>query len=70
MTSKKILDEKSEKEIVEKISKKIDDDVKEAEAAPAPGPTDMFDFMYDKIPKGLSEQRETFLGFLERSGKK
>lgn len=70
MTSRKILDEKSEKEVAEKISKKIDDDVKEAEAAPAASPTDIFDFMYEKIPKNLSEQREMFLGSLERSGKK
>lgn len=70
MKSKKILDENLEKSIAEKISKQIENDVREAEATPAPSPTDIFDFMYEKIPPSLSEQKSAFLGFLQKSGAK
>jgi pyruvate dehydrogenase E1 component alpha subunit len=70
MKSEKLLDEDLEKNLTEKISKRIEEDVREAEATPAPTPTDMFDFVYEKIPANLSEQRDSLVGFLQKGDAK
>lgn len=70
MRSKKVLDDGYEKAVAEKISKQVEADVRNAEAVTAPNPSDMFDFMYEKIPTHLVEQKNSLLAFLEKSGGK
>jgi pyruvate dehydrogenase E1 component alpha subunit len=61
MKQKGIWTEAYEKSVTEAITKKIDADVREAEAMPAPEPTDMFDFLFESLPKELTEERSAML---------
>lgn len=69
IASKKILDEDSEKKIIEKIKKQVENDVRNAEAVPAPNPSDIFDFMYERMPEGLLEQKNAMLASLAEEPK-
>ncbi|MBI4894716.1 MAG: pyruvate dehydrogenase (acetyl-transferring) E1 component subunit alpha [Candidatus Aenigmarchaeota archaeon] len=66
MEVKGLWDEVYEKSVVEKANKMIEDDVREAEATPPAEPDDMFDYLYDKIPKNLADQKAEVLAFLKR----
>lgn len=70
MQSKNLWDENYQKQVEEKINKQIDEAVREAEAMPAQKPEDMFDFLYEKIPKELAEQKSALLAFLQKGEKK
>ncbi len=70
MRMKEIWSENYEKSVVEKISKQVENDVRNAEAVSPPNPSEMFDFMYEKIPPHLVEQKNALLTFLEKYGGK
>jgi pyruvate dehydrogenase E1 component alpha subunit len=61
LKAKGILSEESEKQISEKIAKQIDDIVKKAESEPPASPSDIFDYLYEKMPKELQDEKERFL---------
>jgi pyruvate dehydrogenase E1 component alpha subunit len=51
-------DDDKEKDLLEEISVKVEQNVKDFEAVAAPKPTDMFDHVYKEMPWHLKEQRE------------
>lgn len=65
MESKGMWDAKYEGSVQESAGKRIEDAVREAEAMPAPGPEEMFDFLYHRIPKGLADERSAMLAALK-----
>jgi len=64
MQSKGLWDEVYEKSVVDKVTKMIDENVLKAESVPAPEPDDMFDYLYERLPKELAEQKAEVVAFL------
>lgn len=56
-----IWSEDYEKKLQERVKAQIDEAVKKMESAPAPKPDEMFDYMYDKLPPHLEEQKKKLL---------
>jgi pyruvate dehydrogenase E1 component alpha subunit len=69
MQAKGIWDEAYEKSVVDKTSKMVEDNVREAEAVTAAEPEDIFDYLYDEVPKELANQKTEMLAFLGRDKK-
>lgn len=61
MKSKGMWDESYEKELKARTEQQVEEAVRKAEAHPAPAASSMFDFMYEKLPKELAEQRTEML---------
>jgi len=61
MKLKGILDDGYEKIVTDRVGRQVDGDVRNAEAVPAPGPSDIFDFMYEEMPRSLAEQKNAML---------
>lgn len=53
-----------EKQFQDEIAKKIDSEIEAYIARPDPRPTDMFDYLYEKLPDALKEQRDELLSEL------
>lgn len=61
MRAKGIWSEGYEKRVVDEINKKVEQIVKDAESQPKASPEDMFDYMYEKIPENLIEEKNSLL---------
>lgn len=61
MRMKGIWSEAYEKHVVSEIDKKVYQIVKDAESYPKPNPGDIFDYMYEKIPETLIEEKNSLL---------
>ncbi len=59
--------QESEK-IAEECIAKVEEAVKKFEAVPKPKPSEMFDFIYEKMPKHLKEDKEYFEKLMQERG--
>ncbi len=57
-----ILDDDENEKLQKKVSDEVDEEVKRLEEMPAPEPVGFFDYMYEKLPPSLQEQRRRFEG--------
>ena len=61
-----LLDDETDEAIEAEIETRVQEGVEAAERTPPPDPDDVFEFVYDRMPAALRDQREEFLAFLER----
>ncbi len=61
-------DEKKEQDLISDCQARVDEAVKNYLATPPPGPESMFDFMYEKLPLAMAEQRDTAIAYFGKGG--
>ncbi len=61
-------DDKQEQQLIADCQAQVDEAVKIYLATPPPGPESMFDYMYEKLPEAMEEQRETAIAYFGKGG--
>jgi len=61
-----LLDDETDDAIEAEVDERIDAAIAAAEDVPPPDPDDVFEYVYDRMPAALRDQREELRAFLER----
>lgn len=67
LTSKKLLDNKIEEEMMKKIEEMVETAVQKYENTPPAPVSDIFDYVYEKLTPELERQKKEYLDFLQKN---